>query len=763
MDGALPAEVTSFVGRRQELADVRRLLSTSRLVTLTGTGGVGKTRLATRAATALRRGFSDGVRFVDLATLSDPALLPQTTAAALGLRDETMRAVDRLADHLADQRLLLVLDNCEHVTDACASLIGKLLAAAPGLRVLATSRQRLGVEGEHVLPIEPFSVPDGEADAVGHESLTLFSDRAAAVSPDFSLSKENRSVVVGICRQLDGLPLAIELAAVWLRALSPREIYDRLDDKFALLTGGIRTAHPRQRGLDALVGWSYQLCSPEEQAAWARLSVFKGGFDVADAEAVCTGGGVAREDVVHLLASLVDKSVLGRESDTYGRGARYRMIETLAQFGAARLAESEESAEVWTRFREHYRLLGREYAEQEFSDRQLNWVLRLQREHANLRRALDSLLAQPDLRPALELAANLSTYWIAGGHLAEGYGWLGRALDAGGPPSRERAQGLHAWLYLGTWLGVHKSFRTRIPEYRAVATELADPVLLARFRVCEGITAYFLGDRAEACAVLEEALPACLEVGQQEALASQGMAYLVALQFLLGKPDAEQTGQRAVALCEDRGSPPWHTAYALWALGLGVLQRGDVNGAAELQREAIRLRRPMNDHSGIALSLEAVAWCAASQHRFTEAARLLGAATMVWKLSGAGQIEPALREVSRTRCADPARAALGAAAFDEAVAEGESLDLDHAVALALGEPPPTAAAPGSGGKEPARLTRRETEVAALVGEGLSNKEIATRLVISQRTAETHVEHILTKLGFTSRAQVATWFANQDHA
>lgn len=761
--GALPAEVTSFVGRRRELGEIRRLLSVSRLVTLTGIGGVGKTRLATRAAAELRRTFPDGVRFVELAALTDPALLPQTVAAAFGLRDESVEPTDRLAEFLADQQLLLVLDNCEHLADACAVLVGKLLAAAAGLRVLATSRQRLHVEGEHLSPVKPLSVPAEGLDRVqtgsgGFDAVSLFSDRAVAVSPGFSVSSANRSMVEKICRQLDGLPLAIELAAAWLRALSITEIQDRLDDKFTLLAHGNRAAPARQQGLDALLDWSYQLCSPAERTAWARLSVFSGGFDLAAAECVCEGPGIHNGQILELVAGLVDKSVLTREDETFGRSARYRMLATLSEFGADRLAEARESEEVAARHRGYYQRLARDYAEQEFTGEQLASVVRLQREHANIRRALEFSIGHGDTTSAMRLASDLSTFWVAGGRLAEGCRWLDRALAEDDIASVDRARALHSWLILRTWLGVHTSFRSRLREYRALATALDDPELLVRLRVCEGVTTYFVGEPAKACAILDEAAPT-FRSAPDHALTAAAWTYLAVLKFITAAPDAEAVGREAVALCEAHGRPSWHTAFALWALGLTVWQRGDIDAAAELQREAIRLRQPMSDHSGIALSVEALAWCAASAREYSRAARLLGAAKRVWRRSGAGRIEPSLLAVSQERCADVARDALGADAFDRAVAEGERLDLDGAIALALGEQKVGLGSSRGDSGSPGPLTKRESEIAALIAEGMSNKQIAARLVISARTAETHVEHILTKLGFTARAQVAAWFVS----
>lgn len=759
MAGTLPSELTSFVGRRQELSDIRRLLSTARLVTLTGLGGVGKTRLAVRAAVGLKRAFPDGVHFAELAALDDPVLLPQTVAGALGLRDEVVGPADRLAEFLGDRQVLLVLDNCEHLTDACAALVGKLLAATGGLRVLATSRQRLSVEGEHLLQVKPLTLPGrtGAAEGTsGWDAMSLFSDRAAAVSPGFALTPDNAELIATVCRRIEGLPLAIELAAVWLRTLSLGELNDRLADRFTLLTEAARTAPPRQQGLVALVDWSYRLCSPAEQRVWERMSVFRGGFDLSAAEDVCAGGEIDG-DVLDLLAGLVDKSVLARERDTCGLHARYRMLDTLAGFGASKLAEHGSPAEAGRRHREHYRAVARQFTEEKITARQQEWLARLQADHPNLRAALESWLDEPDPRPALEMAGNLSTFWIAGGHLLEGCRWLDRVLDRGGQPSVERARALHAALVTCTWLGVRKGFARRLREYRAIATELGDPRVDVELLVCEGVCRYFLGDPQRACTLLERARDACGRLGD-DGLALQVLPYLALARFVLGEPSAEGAGEQAVEMCAAHGNPPWHTALALWVLGLAVWRRGDLRRAEMLQRDAIRLREPAGDHSGIALSLEALAWCSASDDRFPRAARLLGAATTAWRLSGAGRIEPALQQVSETRAALPARAALGRAAFEQEHARGAAMSFEQAVSFALDERR-TRTAPEPAARNP--LTARESEIAALVAKGLSNRQIAGQLVISQRTAETHVEHILAKLGFTSRTQIAAWVTAND--
>ncbi len=346
--GNLPIDVTSFVGRRRELSEARRLLGDARLLTLAGAGGVGKTRLALRLAAEVRRTFPDGVWLADLAPVQDGELVPQTVIAALGLQDHSTRLpVETLLEYLAGKRLLLVLDNCEHVLDACAVLATKLLSQAEALRILATSRQLLSVEGEQVMEVPPLSVPDldwlsAAGSLTGYEAVRLFAERAAAVVPGFAVTASNGAVVARLCQGLDGMPLAIELAAVRLRVLSAEQILERLDDRYRLLTGGSRTGLERHQTLRAAIEWSYDLCSPQEQILWGRLSVFSGGFDLEAAEQVCAGEDIAQEDVFELVTGLLDKSVLAREE--HGSRVRYRLLETIRQYGQTHLTESGQES-----------------------------------------------------------------------------------------------------------------------------------------------------------------------------------------------------------------------------------------------------------------------------------------------------------------------------------------------------------------------------------------------------------------------------------
>jgi predicted ATPase/DNA-binding CsgD family transcriptional regulator len=761
--GALRAELTSFVGRRRELGETRRLLASSRMLTLTGVGGVGKTRLALRMAAEVRRTFPDGVWLVELAPLRDPQLLPHTVANALELRQVSADPAADLAAYLEGRQLLVVLDNCEHLTDASAMLVSKLLAAAPGLRVLATNRHMLGIEGEQILTVPPLSIPQDEVlagDATHYEAVRLFLDRASAVAPGFEITDANRDAVVELCRRLDGLPLAIELAAVWLRILSPAQILERLQHHFRILASDSPTAPDRQQALDATVGWSHELCSPAEQQMWARLSVFRGGFDLESAEEVAAGDGIPRDEVLNLVASLVNKSIIVRQQATEHTTAWYEMLEIIRQYGAARLAEEDQSRVWQLRHRDHYRALAARFAAEGFGPQQADWFIRLRRESGNLRAALEFCLETPDeAAAAFDIAAPLWNFWFAG-FLREGYRYLTRALDLAKEQTPARAYALWAASYLAMFATDFERHATMLEECSEIAERLDDDLLQARIKECRGQATLYQGDLPGAIELLERARQEFRAIGNPLG-EFDTLILLTAGTFFLSDPRSDEFSRGALALAEQHGAQS-STAYALWAVGIAQWQAGDFEEATRALRRSVRLFQPMHDLTGISFGVQALSWCAASAEPGERAARLLGASQAVWRTSGAKVDETTAYSVFDKRSADTLRAMgsdiLDAAAFEQAFAEGASYSFDQAVALALGEDEAVAAPATPRKGAPGGLTRREREIAALLAEGLSNKEIAARLVISLRTAETHVDHILGKLGMSSRAQVASWVA-----
>lgn len=749
------------MGRRGELADVKRLLSTTRLVTLTGMGGVGKTRLALRVAAEIRRAFPDGVWFVPLDELHDPESLSATIAGVLGLGDDVAAgAVGGLAEYLEEKRLLLVLDNCEHLVSACAALTGKLLSATGGLRVLTTSRQVLHTEGERVLPVLPLAAPErGEN---GHrEAVTLFADRATAVVHGFEIDAANRDKVDRICRRLDGIPLAIELAAVRLQVLSLDQILTRLDARFRLLTTGRRTARPRHRTLEAAVTWSFALCTRAEQQVWAAVSVFPDGFDLEAAEAVCASDGIERDTVLDLVAGMVDKSILLRRSGTFGRTAWYSMLETVREYGRDRLAESGREETVRARHVAYCVALTRRYRENCFGPRQLEWAERLAREHEGLRVALAYCLTHPDLaRNATEIASGLWTFFYGSGLALEGHRWLAKALSSDTAPTRARAEALQHCALLAAQIGELDSAQRMLDETRVLAEKFGDAALRAGYARGQGMIRFAAGDLTGASALLHEALAGFRAVGDLSQTFTT-LLLLAAVAFFVDEelPTGAPYSSEALGLSEEHGAG-WSKTYARWALAVQEWRWGDVRRASALLRDAAAA--PAAERAQLAYAFEAMAWCAGAQGRYEHAAGLLGAAKSVWRHSGTPAGESSPYAAFDEQCATRARAALGAEAFVKAYGAMARADIDEVIAFALDEKrSPVRPRPrGRRAGKPGELTRREREIAELVADGLSNREIAARLVIAQRTAETHVENILAKLGFTSRAQIAAWLGER---
>ncbi|HVW45213.1 MAG TPA: LuxR C-terminal-related transcriptional regulator [Amycolatopsis sp.] len=758
--GNLPAELTTFVGRRQERSDIKRLLSDTRLLTLTGFGGIGKTRLALHAAADLQRAFRDGAWLAELAPLSDPALVADTVAKSLGLslRGEGS-ATQALADSLADRDILLILDNCEHLLDACALLVNTLLRACPGLRILATSRAPLRCRGETVLPIAPLTLPaegSGPGDlATGYNAVRLFTDRARSADPGFALTDDNRDVVVAICRRLDGIPLALELAAVRLRGLSPAELLERLSNHFQLLSAGGRDAPERQRTLRGCIEWSYDLCTAAERRLWAQASVFPGSFEIDAVETVCQDGEAATDQTLETLLSLVDKSIVRREEHC-GR-TRYRMLEVIRRFGEDRLRESADGAATRRRHRDFFTALVAQGEREWFGTRQRPWMGRMALEQPNLRAAFEFCLEDPaEAEAGLEIAGRLREMWIALGALNEGAHWLERLLNAG--PVSVRAQ-LRA-LWTAAWMALVKGDLSAAKPLIAMGTRLArdlDQPMKALMKQVTGMYAMFSGDLPRAITCSEQALAWFRSAGDQ----AQEISTLILAEMAYGYAGQADEALARYGTCLElatQAGDTWYRSYATWAAGMIHWQSGATGEALSLLRESLRLKRQMTDEVGLTVCLETLA-CVTADSDTRLAAELLGVASARWtKMGGSITRIPRLGPAHADTEAQ-LRAALGEAEFGAAFERGRALDPEEGLDLAA------ATSTAATTSRPARttatpLTRREQEVAALVTRGLTNKQIAGKLVISQRTAETHVEHILTKLGFTSRTQIASWMLDQ---
>jgi non-specific serine/threonine protein kinase len=760
--GNLPTELTTFVGRRGELAEVRRLLAGSRLVTLTGVGGVGKTRLALRAAAGLARAFRDGVWLVQLDQLRDQALVAQAVAGALGLQDRAGYAqAAALADYLSARQLLLVLDNCEHLVDAAAKLADLLLRAAAGLRVLATSREALTTDGESVLAVPPLPVPEvgrlTVAELARFPAVGLFAERAAQVVPGFAVTEANVAAVAGICRRLEGLPLAIELAAARLPVLSAEQIEERLGDRLGLLTRGGRARPARQQTLRASIEWSYELCSPAERLLWARCSVFAGGFELDAAEGICAGHRLAAGDVLELLAALAGKSILAVE---HGEGvARYRLPETLREFGQERLRESGEYAALRRRHRDWHEQLARRVDIDWLSPQIADWTARLFREHANVAAAQDFCQAEPgEAEAGLRIVLHVWVfyYWLAG-HVSEGRYRLGQVLARAGEPTVWRARGLLLAGLLAAIGGDRDAAQPRLEQGSSLAGQLDDPATRALAAWAAGTAGLLAGDLPQAIARFEDGLTALPAAAVPGRLRAHLLLNLANAAGLAGDEESAVACDRELAALTEAGGDyirRAYSAYSLWALGVAAWRQGDLDRATKLQQQSLRLRR--NDRMGSTWCVEALAWIAASGRQYERAAVLLGVAAGLWQSMGTTLDGNQSMASHQRDCERQTRQALGEAAFQAASRRGLDLPAADAVAYALQQPPEKPPIPAVSDEGP--LTGREMQVAGLIAGGRSNKQIAAELVISQRTAENHVRRILTKLGLTSRAQVAAWAA-----
>ncbi|HEY4026167.1 MAG TPA: LuxR C-terminal-related transcriptional regulator [Candidatus Dormibacteraeota bacterium] len=743
---SLPAELSSFVGRQKELAEVRRVLMQGRLVTLTGLGGVGKSRLALRTARQCERVYADGVRLVELAPLTEPSLVPVAVARGLGLVDERAGDIEEeLTDHVAGRRLLLVLDNCEHLLPASASLIGRLLRASADLRVLATSREPLGLEGEVVYQVAPLAQP---------EAMALFGERAQAALPGFEVTSENRSAVARVCQTLDGIPLAIEFAAVRLRALSLDQIVEHLEGELELPNPNDHGRPARQQTLRATLTWSHELLAEPEQVLWRRLSAFAGGFEFEAAAEVCGGEPLARSQVLAGVVGLVDRSVVVRDHRT-GR-PRYRLLEPVRQYGRERLRAAGEEPAMRRRHRDWCARLAAAEAARWWGPAQREVLERLETEHENLRAALTYCQDTPeDAAVGLSICAGTWFFWHAQRHAGEGRRWLTSLLDRASDPSPQRAAALAA---LGTLLMLQNDAATATPA-------LEDAVDLARALDRRDIVASALGrlamvtaargDLAGAAARTEEAVRLAREAGDAEGLAT---ALSQAARVALGQRDAERAitiYRECVDLCRAAGER-WLRQRALLPLAIAVADMGDHAGARRLGRESLGIAWDLGDERMVVWSIEGLAWSSAAEGRAEEAATLLGAAAAV-RGDEPASVYRGDRERTE-RCQASAIAVLGEVAFQRAWERGARMDRDTAIAFARGASPERARATRPTPESP--LSEREREIAALVADGLSNRDIAERLSISVRTAENHVSHILAKLAMRSRAQLVRWVTTQ---
>jgi predicted ATPase len=687
--GNLPLAGTSFVGRRSELGTLAGRLVHTRLLTITGVGGVGKSRLALATAARVAHRYRDGVWLVHLSALADRELLAHTVAGAVRLTDQTARPqLEALAEHLADRQLLLVLDSCEHLVDECAQLARTLLAAAPEMRILATSRQPLGAPGERTLRLTPLAVSAAMAEP---DAVALFVERATAAHPGFTVTDENRAEVTELCARLEGIPLAIELAAVHLRTMTPREILERLDDRFALLAAGRRSGPVRHQRLLTTIGWSHELCSGEERLAWARLSVFPGGFDLEAARAVCADASLPADAVRAVLGRLVDKSILLDEGTAGPGRRRYRMLDTLREYGARWLADLDQAADVQVRMRDHYLRLASRGEHAWFGPDQPGWFARMSVEHDNLRAALELSLGElADVEAALELAGTLWFFWVGGSHLAEGRHYLDRALNAEAAPGVGRATSKALWVsgYIAVLQGDLPLAISTLIRCRALARVEGDARAEAYAIHRLGCAALIGDHHSRAATLFTDALARYAALGELNSNVVMAWIELAMTAAFTGDLDrAVALCEQASAQCEDYGEH-WAKAYAVYVLAFAAFTHGEPKRAAELARESLRSSHTFHDLIGIVLPVELLALCAATDGAAEHAAVLQGAAGRIWRAVGTPLFGSVYFGAAHLKCRELAHAVLGEHDYQAAYELGSRLDLDEAVARATGDPVP---------------------------------------------------------------------------
>ncbi|TRW46714.1 ATP-binding protein [Georgenia yuyongxinii] len=748
--GNLPAETTSFVGRRRELGEAKNKFQTASLVSLVGPGGVGKTRLAVRLAGQLSRNFPDGVWFVELAEVRDRTSVASTALAALDLREHgTGDPLATLCAHVKNKRMLLVLDNCEHLTVPAAQLTSKVLKAGSEVRILATSREPLGLVEEHVVALPPLDLPSLSTADLGqvrlNEAVQLFVERAAAASGDFALTDDNMPSVVELCRRLDGIPLAIELAAVRTRALTPDQICGRLGYRFSLLTGGSPAALPRHQTLQAAIEWSYALLDEQEARLLRRLSAFAGRFQIDDVEAVCLEDDSAFA-AIDLLSSLVDKSLVVR--DIASRTPCYRLHESMREFSHLRLLETGESDLMHERLADHFSRRCAQFAA-EGRRRILPWLSWMELEAENVRAVLDRLTRAGD-PAAVDLAVSLMYFWITRA-TSEGARRLDHLLESGDRQSHPVARFVRG--FLAVLQNDPEAATHSLSKGIAAARKDGPDVLLARLLAMASIASTMSADPDAAHRQLDEAR--AIAAGIDEVGATLMVHQACALNGVLdGDPSTVMAAATPGAALSRELGDQYSLVMMLMNLGIGALQLGRTPDAEHHFLEALAIARDLDDRVAQCYLLGGLGCCAARRREPQLAARLFGAMETLREEAGA-TLNAGIRR-ALTPAMAMASAALGPARFAAESTVGRSLGRAAAVQLALREqarPPAPAAATGA-----APLGRRELEVARLVAEGCTNKEIGARLFLSERTVESHVRNSLNKLGFSKRAQIAAWAA-----
>src|SRR5438552_3970890 len=752
--GKLPAESTSFVGRRRLLAEVKAAFANTRLLTLVGPGGVGKTRLALRAAADLRRTVHDGAWFIDLAGQEDPHLVPKAVITGMGLADKSGQwPTSLLVTHLASREALLVLDNCEHLLDAVAVLADVVLKEAAGVRLLATSRQPLGISGERVLQVPPLTLPGEGSGSAESEAVALFLARSADAGIQLEETDATRQLVSDLCRHLDGMPLALELAAVRLRTIGLKELIDRLSDRFALLTGGSRTALPRQQTLMATIDWNHDLLSGQEAAVLRRLAVFPSDFGLEAAEAVA-GTTIDQSSVLELLSSLIEKSFVARMPTA--AIARYRLHETMREYALLKLRDASEQATTMKAFVRFYSAMCKVGEEAAQSVNVVEWLKRMDVEADNVRAALAHCLNGPDHAVGMSMVGSLLWYWTARA-TSEGAYWLDRFLERREADDSALARALYARGFMAMTQGDSTTAQPLLVESEEKARALHDGPLLAQILAVSAGVRVMSGDLESARSQLLEAK---VLASALDDVAADAMLALTEAFIALGDTDLQAVGRvysEWAGRARDRGDIQT-LSYLISMYGFSLLQNGQPETARPLFGEALAIERRLENRDMILYMLDGLACEAAMSGRPQRAARLRGPAEKRQAETGIRlmqHMEPLIKQARET-----ISASLGPTALESEMQAGKRMVRDEAITYALEEKKPSRVAGPPIKTSASPLSKRELEIAELVAEGASNKEIASRVFLSERTVETHVSNILDKLGVNSRVEISSWVARE---